>query len=107
MITNSGSLRFDVFQGPFTLNDQLISFVLLSSLFYNYLRQHIGRSPFTDSFLFIPGVPLSVASQVVGVINGSGASNKRKRGLLSRLMKSEVYESRFNEWRRGMWERYV
>ncbi|KAL5520658.1 hypothetical protein ACEPAF_2659 [Sanghuangporus sanghuang] len=46
MITNSGSERFDVFQGPFTKNDQFTA------------------SPFSDSFLFIPNVTAGVANQV-------------------------------------------
>ncbi|KAH9036299.1 5'-nucleotidase [Lactarius hengduanensis] len=44
IITNSGSLRFDIHAGPFTKNDQL------------------AASPFTNAFVFIAGVPLSVAS---------------------------------------------
>ncbi|KAH8985623.1 5'-nucleotidase [Lactarius hatsudake] len=52
IITNSGSQRFDIYAGPFTKNDQL------------------AASPFTDAFVFIAGVPLSVASTVLLALNG-------------------------------------
>ncbi|RPD57973.1 hypothetical protein L226DRAFT_492978 [Lentinus tigrinus ALCF2SS1-7] len=59
MITNSGSQRFDLYSGPFTKNDQLTS------------------SPFTDSFLYIPDVPVSVASKVLPALNNAGANERR------------------------------
>ncbi|KAI0695211.1 Metallo-dependent phosphatase-like protein [Cerioporus squamosus] len=59
MITNSGSQRFDVYSGPFTKNDQLTS------------------SPFADAFLYIPSVPVSVASQVLPALNNAGANERR------------------------------
>ena len=59
MITNSGSMRFDVYSGPFTKNDQLTA------------------SPFADSFLYIPNVTLSVASQVLPALNNAGANERR------------------------------
>ncbi|RDX43419.1 hypothetical protein OH76DRAFT_1487894 [Lentinus brumalis] len=59
MITNSGSQRFDVYSGPFTKNDQLTS------------------SPFADSFLYIPDVPVSIASQVLPALNHAGANERR------------------------------
>ena len=59
MITNSGSQRFDLYSGPFTKNDQLTS------------------SPFADSFLYIPNVPVSVASQVLPALNNAGANERR------------------------------
>ncbi|KAH9959081.1 Metallo-dependent phosphatase-like protein [Russula dissimulans] len=43
IIANSGALRFDIYAGLFTKNDQLTA------------------SPFDDAFLYIPGVPLGVA----------------------------------------------
>ncbi|KAJ7905761.1 5'-nucleotidase [Mycena olivaceomarginata] len=64
MITNSGSLRFDIYAGPFTKNDQLTA------------------SSFADSFLYIPNVPFSVANAVLPALNGAGADNrKRDEGL--------------------------
>jgi hypothetical protein len=39
IITNSGGLRFDIYAGPFTKNDQLTAF------------------PFADAFLYIADVP--------------------------------------------------
>ncbi|KZT43442.1 hypothetical protein SISSUDRAFT_695204 [Sistotremastrum suecicum HHB10207 ss-3] len=87
MITNSGSLRFDLFQGPFTKNDQLIS------------------SPFTDSFLYIPNVPLSTAIQVLPGLNKAGASDKRDLETEHELYARGEVSARFDNWRRDQWER--
>jgi hypothetical protein len=51
IIANSGGLRFDVYAGRFTRNDQLTA------------------SPFTDAFLYIAGVPLCIASAVTPALN--------------------------------------
>jgi hypothetical protein len=59
IIVNSGSQRFDLYEGPFTRNDQLTA------------------SPFTNTFLFIPDVAFSVATQVLPALNGQGAENRR------------------------------
>ncbi|KAK7691826.1 hypothetical protein QCA50_005230 [Cerrena zonata] len=64
MIINSGSQRFDVYQGPFTKNDQLTA------------------SPFADSFLFIPNITAGIANKVLPALNHAGSENKR-RELLS------------------------
>lgn len=62
IIINTGSVRFDLVQGPFTFDDGFIV------------------SPFEDSFEFIENVPFSIASKVLGVLN-AGAYQKRKRDL--------------------------
>lgn len=62
IITNSGELRFDIYAGPFTKNDQLTTL------------------PFADAFLFIPNITAGVAKQVVTTLNGDGA-NERRRAL--------------------------
>ncbi|QVM08181.1 hypothetical protein D8B26_002874 [Coccidioides posadasii str. Silveira] len=51
ILTNSGAIRFDLVQGPFTIGDSYIV------------------SPFKNAFEFIPDVPYSVASKVLGVLN--------------------------------------
>jgi 2',3'-cyclic-nucleotide 2'-phosphodiesterase (5'-nucleotidase family) len=56
VIANSGSQRFDIYQGPFTKNSQYIV------------------SPFKDDFLFFEGIPLQYANQIVGGLNKIGAS---------------------------------
>jgi len=58
-ITNSGSLRFDLYAGPFSKNDQLTV------------------SPFMDSFRFLSNVPLSVAEATVNTLNKAGANERR------------------------------
>ena len=60
IITNSGSLRFDVYSGPFTKNDQ------------------ITASPYANPFLYIPDIPLSVAKQVLPTLNQDGANERRE-----------------------------
>ncbi|KAF2868175.1 Metallo-dependent phosphatase-like protein [Massariosphaeria phaeospora] len=62
IIINTGSVRFDLAKGPFTLDDSYIV------------------SPFTDAFQFIPNVPYAQASKVLDILN-AGASEKRKRDL--------------------------
>jgi len=59
IIANSGAIRFDVFAGPFTKNDQLTA------------------SPFTDGFDYIAGVPLGVANAVLPVLNKQGETIRR------------------------------
>ncbi|KAL8665355.1 MAG: hypothetical protein Q9202_002247 [Teloschistes flavicans] len=58
IIINTGSIRFDLVKGPFTFDD---SFIV---------------SPFDDAFQFIPNVPYTLASQVIGILN-AGAFQKR------------------------------
>jgi hypothetical protein len=59
IIANSGGLRFDIYAGPFTKNDQLTA------------------SPFNDAFQYIPAVPLGIAKAVLPKLNGEGTSSKR------------------------------
>lgn len=62
IIINTGSVRFDLAQGPFTYDD---SFIV---------------SPFDDAFQFIPDVPYEQASKVLGILN-AGAFQRKKRDL--------------------------
>ncbi|KAJ7905759.1 Metallo-dependent phosphatase-like protein [Mycena olivaceomarginata] len=85
MITNSGSLRFDIYAGPFTKNDQLTA------------------SPFADSFLYIPNVPFSVANAVLPALNGAGADNrKRDEGVEAELWARGYVGTRYREWMESM-----
>ncbi|KAF2103481.1 hypothetical protein NA57DRAFT_63997 [Rhizodiscina lignyota] len=59
---NSGSVRFDLVEGPFTYDD---SFIV---------------SPFDDHFVYIADVPYDAAKQVLPALNAGGA-DKRKRSL--------------------------
>lgn len=80
-ITNSGSQRFNVFQGPFTKNDQLTA------------------SPFTDSFLYISNVSFSIANQVLPALNNAGADEKRKRDEIEKELWSRgVVDTRYKAW---------
>jgi hypothetical protein len=81
VVVNSGAIRFDLYAGPFTKNDQLVV------------------SPFTDGFLYIPGVLASVAEQVLPLLNHYGSD---KRDLES-AREADLYArgwvgSRYNNW---------
>jgi 2',3'-cyclic-nucleotide 2'-phosphodiesterase (5'-nucleotidase family) len=54
VITNTGAIRFDIFEGPFTLDTEFLV------------------SPFTSGFRFVPDVPLKVAGRVLELLNGRG-----------------------------------
>ena len=58
VVLNTGSVRFDLVEGPFTFDD---SFIV---------------SPFTDTFQFLPDVPYNNAKQVLGILN-KGPYEKR------------------------------
>ncbi|KAI1504950.1 ser/Thr protein phosphatase family [Biscogniauxia marginata] len=53
-IVNTGAMRFDIFEGPFTKDS-------------TYLI-----SPFTSKFNYIPDVPYAVASKVIQLLNSGG-----------------------------------
>lgn len=64
VIANTGSVRFDMYKGPFTYDDQFIV------------------SPFTDIFLYVPEVPYDQASRLLESLNNAGASQKRDVGIM-------------------------
>jgi hypothetical protein len=59
IVTNTGHIRFDLVEGPFTYDD---SFIV---------------SPFLDAFQFIPDVPWAYAQQLLGILN-AGPNQKRE-----------------------------
>ncbi|KAL5120992.1 hypothetical protein ACEQ8H_001180 [Pleosporales sp. CAS-2024a] len=61
IIINTGSVRFDLAQGPFTYDD---SFIV---------------SPFTDSFQYIADVPYEQASKVLDILNAGPYQKKKKK----------------------------
>ncbi|KAG6382133.1 Metallo-dependent phosphatase-like protein [Boletus reticuloceps] len=87
IITNSGELRYNVFAGAFTKNDQLTA------------------APFTDSFYYIPNVTLSVANQVLPVLNGG--SNAKRSEVEKELWGRGWVESRYRNWLQDMQERQI
>lgn len=62
IIVNTGGIRFDLVQGPFTFDD---SFIV---------------SPFANTFVYLPAVPYAEASQVLDTLNSLPGS-KKKRSL--------------------------
>ena len=85
IITNSGELRFDLFKGPFTKNDQLTAV------------------PFPDSFLYIPNVKSSVANQVLPALNRPSSSTRSELEKL--LWARGNVESRYRRWLEDMEKR--
>jgi hypothetical protein len=79
--TNSGSLRFDVYSGPFTKNDQLTV------------------SPFPDSFLYLSDVPYGVVNDTLNALNNAGANERRSLHAVGAVgadltgMMGQYYES--------------
>lgn len=59
IIVNTGSIRFDLVEGPFTYDD---SFIV---------------SPFNDAFQFIPSVPYDMARKLLASLNGAALPDKR------------------------------
>ncbi|KIK94783.1 hypothetical protein PAXRUDRAFT_827637 [Paxillus rubicundulus Ve08.2h10] len=81
MIANSGELRFNVFAGLFTKNDQLTA------------------SPFTDSFLYIANVTFSVANQVLPALNHASVAEKRRRDAVEMELWGRGHvETRYRAW---------
>jgi hypothetical protein len=64
ILANTGSIRFDLVQGPFTYDDAFIV------------------SPFADSFLYLPAVPYQYASQVLPTLNSLPDTKKRNLGAV-------------------------
>ncbi|KAJ9248405.1 hypothetical protein DTO195F2_8850 [Paecilomyces variotii] len=62
-LVNTGSIRFDVLQGPFTKDTAFIV------------------APFTSGFRVLPGVPYSKAQQIATILNQS--SKKKSSGALT------------------------
>ena len=60
IVVNSGGIRFDLVQGPFTVDDSYIV------------------SPFADIFVYIPGVPYKIASQLLNTLNTNAAFNSKR-----------------------------
>ncbi|KAH8673920.1 Metallo-dependent phosphatase-like protein [Xylariales sp. PMI_506] len=71
IIANTGSIRFDMYQGAFTYDDFFIV------------------SPFTDIFMYVPEVPCDLATTVLAGLNQAGASEKRAVGSM-RLIERDI-----------------
>ncbi|KAI4087355.1 MAG: hypothetical protein LQ344_006850 [Seirophora lacunosa] len=77
IIINTGTIRFDLVKGPFTLyayHSSTLDPNTLTVLFSS--DDSFIVSPFKDAFQFIPNVPYSLASQVLGILN-AGPFQKR------------------------------
>ncbi|SCV70422.1 BQ2448_1816 [Microbotryum intermedium] len=76
VVLNSGSVRFDIFKGPFTRNDQwiILPFSESGDKFRPWvLTTDDGIPPcLANSFLFVPGVKRSVAKKMLAYLNVAG-----------------------------------
>ena len=79
IIINTGSIRFDLVEGPFTYDD---SFIV---------------SPFDDAFQYIPSVPYDVAKNILNSLNGAPLIDKRYNSAasssLGMMPRSVVHDS--------------
>jgi hypothetical protein len=88
IITNSGSVRFDLYSGNFTKNDQ------------------ITVSPFTDAFLFIPNVTAGVVNMVLPKLNNAGANQRREyMERETELYRRGNVDMKYRAWLEDMAER--
>lgn len=78
ILVNTGSIRFDLVQGPFTKDDSYIV------------------SPFRDSFQFLPEIPYKEASQIRGILD-SGPFQKRSLGMVDTFSTGMMSRSTFSE----------
>ncbi|KAG9312320.1 Metallo-dependent phosphatase-like protein [Chiua virens] len=78
IICNSEEVRYNLFQGPFTKNDQLTAV------------------PFTDSFLYIPDITAGVANQVLTTLK---VKTTTSRSEVDQDLRGRGYaESRYRAW---------
>lgn len=82
IIADADLLRYDLFAGPFTKNDQLTA------------------SPYTDSFSYIPNVMLSTAKQILPALNGKSASKRSE--MENELWGQGYIDGRYHDWLQEM-----
>lgn len=70
LITNTGSIRFDIFAGPFTRDSTYIV------------------SPFTSNVSFIPDVPYGLAKRLLPILNGADQ-------IASDILRTSTFHKRF------------
>ncbi|KAK7039002.1 hypothetical protein VNI00_010394 [Paramarasmius palmivorus] len=86
ILIQAGSQRFDLYSGPFTKNDQLTS------------------SPFTNAFVYIPEVPLSLAQQVLPALNNP--TGAQRRDFEDDMYARGEIEMRYRAWLEDMNRRH-
>ncbi|KAA1121573.1 hypothetical protein PGTUg99_032499 [Puccinia graminis f. sp. tritici] len=92
IVVNTGAMRFDIFAGNFTVNDELITM------------------PFSNTFMYVPDVPRSIAEKFVVAMNQGGVARRRsdvkrmRRDLSEEIEKDEDYhlgqdvEAHYRKW---------
>ncbi|WAQ82279.1 hypothetical protein PtA15_2A596 [Puccinia triticina] len=76
IVINTGAMRFDIFAGNFTVNDELITM------------------PFANTFMYVPDVPRAIAKEFLMAMNQGGASRNRSgsKKMRRNLKRSEEIE---------------
>ena len=90
VFANSGSQRFDLYAGNFTVNDQYIV------------------SPFTDKFQYIRDVPYKYANQIIAKLNTDEEAGANSRRSMSEVEERELYSQGhvshiFKRWQRDQY----
>ncbi|SJL03469.1 related to 5^ nucleotidase [Armillaria ostoyae] len=90
LLINSGGQRFDIYAGPFTKNDQFTI------------------EPYTNTFFYVPEVPLSVALDTLQTMSENGEET-RKRSLEreEELYRRGDVRARYMDWLSEMNQRFV
>ncbi|KAJ7940412.1 Metallo-dependent phosphatase-like protein [Mycena leptocephala] len=93
---------FTINQAPFPSNNSILS--LMSEVMPVALtNDQLTASPFADTFLYIPGVPFSVADAVLPALNGAGADNRRRDEAVEAELWARGYVgTRYREWMEEM-----
>ncbi|KAH9012112.1 Metallo-dependent phosphatase-like protein [Lactarius hengduanensis] len=97
---------------PFPSNGSLLSLIVDQEACGSTSTQDRSRrttqltaSPFTDAFVFIAGVPLSVASAVLPALNGEGANERRELAEAAERYARGDVETRYRFWLEEMYAR--
>ncbi|KAG6827043.1 hypothetical protein H0H92_013388 [Tricholoma furcatifolium] len=84
IVVNAYSQRFDIYAGPFTINDQLTA------------------SFYPDRFMYIAGVKLSDAKKVLNALNGVKPSTASRRDVEDRALDLQYVDEKYKAWLRSM-----
>ncbi|KAK0189114.1 Metallo-dependent phosphatase-like protein [Armillaria mellea] len=90
LLINTGGQRFDIYAGPFTTNDQFTV------------------EPYTNTFFYVPEVPLSVALDTLQTMSENGeATRKRSLEQEEELYRRGDVRARYMDWLSEMNERFL
>ncbi|QRV73839.1 vacuolar protein [Ceratobasidium sp. AG-Ba] len=88
LVLDTGSQRYDVFAGPFTMNDQFIA------------------CPYTNIFQYIPGVPAGDCMKVTDRLNGITTTKRSQQEEEEEEYRRGEFRYRYSKWKREQYENY-